>query len=113
MSLRSDFRNKQGWLTKQGGSIKTWKRRLFLLHENVLYYYKNEDAKAPKGCIQLTKHVHLEKVVRSNKDKSYRAPEPFSFKIQTDFRTYWMCDKDEKQIDEWINCIQASLKVCC
>lgn len=32
---------KKGWMTKQGGRIKTWKRRWFILSDNVLYYFKN------------------------------------------------------------------------
>ena len=31
---------KDGWLTKQGGSIKTWKKRYFILKDNILYYFK-------------------------------------------------------------------------
>lgn len=32
----------QGWLSKEGGSIKTWKRRYFVLKDGVLAYYKTE-----------------------------------------------------------------------
>eukprot|EP01103_Thecamoeba_quadrilineata_P008330 TRINITY_DN18098_c0_g1_i1.p1 TRINITY_DN18098_c0_g1~~TRINITY_DN18098_c0_g1_i1.p1 ORF type:complete len:462 (+),score=61.43 TRINITY_DN18098_c0_g1_i1:166-1551(+) len=31
---------KSGWLTKQGGSISTWKRRWFILKDDKLYYFK-------------------------------------------------------------------------
>jgi cytohesin len=33
---------KSGWLTKQGGRVKTWKRRWFILSGNVLYYFKEK-----------------------------------------------------------------------
>ena len=33
---------KNGWLTKQGGRIKTWKRRWFILSGNCLYYFKEK-----------------------------------------------------------------------
>ena len=34
---------KEGWLTKQGGSIKTWKKRFFVLETTKLAYYKEEE----------------------------------------------------------------------
>lgn len=33
---------KMGWMTKQGGRIKTWKRRWFILSDKVLYYFKEK-----------------------------------------------------------------------
>lgn len=32
--------DQDGYLTKQGGSIRTWKRRYFILKDRTLYYYK-------------------------------------------------------------------------
>ena len=34
--------DKDGWCTKQGGSIKTWKRRWFVLKEKRLWYFKGK-----------------------------------------------------------------------
>lgn len=31
---------KEGYLTKEGGSFKSWKRRYFILKEGTLSYYK-------------------------------------------------------------------------
>jgi PH domain len=31
---------KEGWLNKQGGSIKTWKRRYFVLRRDTVLYYR-------------------------------------------------------------------------
>ena len=36
---------REGWLLKQGGRIKTWKRRYTILSGNVLYYFNS-----PKVC---------------------------------------------------------------
>lgn len=36
---------KKGWMTKQGGQIKTWKRRWFVLDNNCLYYFKTPQAR--------------------------------------------------------------------
>lgn len=33
---------KSGYLEKEGGSIKTWKKRFFILHDNYLFYFEDE-----------------------------------------------------------------------
>lgn len=44
-------------MTKQGGSIKTWRRRWFFLEDGTLTYYKSpskfDAGKAPLGVISL------------------------------------------------------------
>lgn len=37
-----------------GGSGGKWKKRYFVLDESTLRYYKNEDSKKEKGCIELS-----------------------------------------------------------
>lgn len=36
---------KEGWLTKQGGRYKSWKKRYFALRESRLVYYKDNKKK--------------------------------------------------------------------
>ena len=43
----------KGWMTKQGGRVKTWKRRWFVLSNNVVYYFKQPEDKEPLGIIPL------------------------------------------------------------
>eukprot|EP00033_Pygsuia_biforma_P001798 GCRY01002010.1.p1 GENE.GCRY01002010.1~~GCRY01002010.1.p1 ORF type:complete len:439 (+),score=97.56 GCRY01002010.1:222-1538(+) len=43
----------KGFLKKQGGRVKTWKTRWFLLTGNVLYYFKSPDDEEPCGIIPL------------------------------------------------------------
>jgi len=44
---------RKGWLTKQGGRIKTWKRRWFILSDNCLFYFKTPSDVEPCGIIPL------------------------------------------------------------
>jgi len=44
---------KEGWLMKQGGRVKNWKRRWFILNDNCLYYFQYTTDKEPKGIIPL------------------------------------------------------------
>lgn len=46
---------KEGYLSKVGGRIKTWKRRYFILLPDRLDYYKKKGDREPKGSIPLTK----------------------------------------------------------
>ena len=41
---------KMGWMTKQGGRIKTWKKRWFILSDHVLYYFKEKQEETSKAC---------------------------------------------------------------
>uniref|UniRef100_A0A8D2ME87 Cytohesin 4 n=2 Tax=Passerellidae TaxID=1729112 RepID=A0A8D2ME87_ZONAL len=45
--------NREGWLVKLGGRVKTWKRRWFILTDNCLYYFEYTTDKEPRGIIPL------------------------------------------------------------
>eukprot|EP01133_Synstelium_polycarpum_P020003 gene20003-23968_t len=47
------YTEKKGWLTKQGGRIKTWKKRWFKLTANCLLYFKTPQDLEPCGIIPL------------------------------------------------------------
>ncbi|KAL7669433.1 hypothetical protein ACOME3_010087 [Neoechinorhynchus agilis] len=53
--LRTVFASpeKSGMLYKQGGNIRTWKRRFFVLQNCCLYYFENETDRQPKGIVPL------------------------------------------------------------
>jgi len=57
---------KEGWLFKQGGRVKTWKKRYVILSGNVLYYFKSPKDKEPLGFVPLENiEVHLPKDPKS------------------------------------------------
>ena len=43
----------QGYLTKEGGKHKSWRKRWFILADNCLYYFKSPSDKEPLGIIPL------------------------------------------------------------
>ncbi|XP_062874480.1 cytohesin-1-like [Trichomycterus rosablanca] len=45
--------DREGWLLKEGGGVKTWKRRWFILTNSCLYYFQYTTDKEPKGIIPL------------------------------------------------------------
>lgn len=42
-----------GWMWKEGGVVKSWKRRLFVLYESEIEYYARATDEKPKGVISL------------------------------------------------------------
>lgn len=45
--------DREGWLWKQGGRYKGWKRRWFILNDKCLYYFEYTTDKEPRGIIPL------------------------------------------------------------
>lgn len=41
--------DREGWLLKQGGRYKNWKRRWFILNDKCLYYFEYTTDKEPRG----------------------------------------------------------------
>ncbi|GAA6069243.1 rho GTPase-activating protein 24 isoform X1 [Tachysurus ichikawai] len=44
---------RHGWLRKQGGFVKTWHSRWFVLRGEQLYYYKDEDESKALSLLRL------------------------------------------------------------
>eukprot|EP00727_Mastigamoeba_balamuthi_P008354 m51a1_g4140 putative ankyrin repeat-containing protein (800) ;mRNA; f:215536-218378 len=53
ITMDVDTGEKNGWLTKQGGRIKTWRRRWFVLKGNSLSYFRTPQDHEPLGVIIL------------------------------------------------------------
>ncbi|XP_071953156.1 rho GTPase-activating protein 24-like isoform X2 [Antedon mediterranea] len=100
----------QGWLKKQGGVIKTWQRRFFILVNDHLYYYQREDDQRHLGAIPLKgnkvfKHAH-------NPDD----PNKFLFEISNgeghtgrlagNHDTFLLLASTQIDMDKWIQEIQ-------
>ncbi|KAJ3446323.1 cytohesin 4a-related [Anaeramoeba flamelloides] len=61
---------KTGWLVKQGGRVKTWKKRWFLLSYNRIYYFKQEKDIDPCGIIPL-EEVEVKKIQSKSKKRKF------------------------------------------
>ena len=54
MVIKCNFASdKRGFLTKEGGKHKSWKKRYFVLTDNCLYYFVKESDNEPKGIVPL------------------------------------------------------------
>ena len=111
---------KAGYLTKQGGSWKNWKRRYFVLQNKHLFYFHNEqEAKKvnllPLGVIPLTSFFSVIKCkppsgAAGSLGKIFRGMSSnsgtYMFKIETVHRSWsFYADTVEDQLD-WIRILE-------
>ncbi|KAJ8001633.1 hypothetical protein DPEC_G00171500 [Dallia pectoralis] len=114
--------NREGWLFKLGGRVKTWKRRWFILTDNCLYYFEYTIDKEPKGIIPL-ENLCVKQTAYSRKPYCLELYNPKSqgqkikaCKTETDGRvvegkhqSYMLCASTADERDSWIESIRASI----
>jgi len=92
----------EGWATKQGGFIKTWKKRWFVLIKDVLHYYVGP-GKAEKGKIRITPQCDVKTAPECKKQPA--------MKIITPSRTYLIVTENIDQAKEWVKMIGDVIRV--
>jgi len=88
---------KCGYLTKEGGGIKTWKRRWMVLENGEIKYSKSENAPV-LGTISLENAGAIQAMVYKGKKHC--------FSIETPQRTFFLFADSEARKDQWIECIK-------
>ncbi|KAL6061765.1 Rho GTPase-activating protein 25 [Balamuthia mandrillaris] len=89
--------DKKGYLTKQGGVVKSWRRRYCILKGNRLYYFKDRNDTSPQGVIMLDEAQVATAGPVTKK--------PNSFEIRAQNRVYYMFTDTTKQREEWMTAI--------
>ncbi|XP_071999036.1 ventricular zone-expressed PH domain-containing protein homolog 1 isoform X1 [Engystomops pustulosus] len=86
--------------------IKRWKTRYFTLAGNQLLFRKGKCKDDPDDCpIELSKVQSVKAVAKKRRDRSL----PRAFEIFTDNKTYVFKAKDEKNAEEWLQCISVAV----
>jgi hypothetical protein len=85
--------NKRGFLVKEGGSWKSWKKRYFVLKDGQLHY-SQKPSKGSLGTIDLRTAKRIEPVEYKKKD--------FCFSMETPTRTWYMCAESEAERTSWV-----------
>ncbi|NXG79728.1 MELT protein, partial [Baryphthengus martii] len=86
--------------------IKRWKTRYFTLAGNQLLFRKGKSKDDPDDCpIELSKVQSVKVVPKKRRDRSL----PRAFEIFTDSKTYVFKAKDEKNAEEWLQCINVAV----
>ncbi|TNN35140.1 Cytohesin-4 [Liparis tanakae] len=114
--------DREGWLLKLGGRVKTWKRRWFILTDNCLYYFEFTTDKEPRGIIPL-ENLCVREVPYPRKpfclelyNPNSRGQKIKACKTETDGRvvegkhqSYAICAGGAEERDSWIEAIRASI----
>jgi serine/threonine protein kinase len=87
---------KQGWLTKQGGSIKTWKKRWCVLKSGGLFYSKSQEG-PHLGVINLTNCGKIHAVANKGKKNC--------FEVETPERVWFLFAETESERDSWVEAL--------
>jgi len=95
--------DKEGWLIKQGGKIKTWKKRWFVLKGDTLYYFKTQKDAEQTGEIKLLSTSSCNPEPGQSKKGKYR------FSIGTPNRVYMIVDETEKGMQQWVDVISKTI----
>uniref|UniRef100_A0A5F9CXC0 Dual adapter for phosphotyrosine and 3-phosphotyrosine and 3-phosphoinositide n=1 Tax=Oryctolagus cuniculus TaxID=9986 RepID=A0A5F9CXC0_RABIT len=92
---------KEGYLTKQGGLVKTWKTRWFTLHRNELKYFKDQMSSDPIRILDLKECSAVQ--------FDYSQERVNCFCLVFPFRTFYLCAKTGVEADEWIKILRWKL----
>ncbi|XP_067088329.1 cytohesin-2-like isoform X1 [Osmerus mordax] len=114
--------DREGWLLKLGGRVKTWKRRWFILTDNCLYYFEFTTDKEPRGIIPLenlcVREMHcprkpycLELFNPNSRGQKIKAckTETDGRVVQGKHQSYSICAASAVERDSWIEAIRASI----
>jgi hypothetical protein len=82
-----------GYMTKEGSGVKSWRRRLFVLHGQALYYFVTDEDLEPKGRLDLTPLT----TVRNEDGKKQRN----CFSVTIAKRTLYVYTDEDYERDEW------------
>jgi len=93
--------DKQGFLTKEGGSYKSWKKRWCVLKNGALHYSKSQNS-SDLGIIKLEGATNI-KACDYKKKKAI-------FQIETSERVYYLQADSDKERDSWVELINSSIK---
>jgi len=88
-------------MTKQGGAVKTWKKRYFILKDKTLYYYKTPKDQVFTGKIDIEMHSDVKE------DPGKKKPNLISLK--TSNRVFSMYPDTAQEMKEWLDAINKTI----
>jgi len=94
--------DKAGFLVKEGGKFKTWKKRWFVLKNNVIYYSKQQNT-GELGIIKLQGVTDEQVHICTRKKKK------FCFEVETPTRVYFLQAETEAEMNKWMEAVKQSI----
>uniref|UniRef100_F6S301 Cytohesin 4 n=1 Tax=Xenopus tropicalis TaxID=8364 RepID=F6S301_XENTR len=110
---------REGWLLKTGGRVKTWKKRWFILKDNCLYYFECITDKEPLGIIPL-ENLSVEIVEDSKKPNCFdlhgKGQTIKACKthgdgrmVQGNHQSYHLSAPSQEERDTWVESLRSSI----
>uniref|UniRef100_A0A8B9YQ94 Cytohesin 3 n=1 Tax=Bos mutus grunniens TaxID=30521 RepID=A0A8B9YQ94_BOSMU len=90
--------DREGWLLKLGGRVKTWKRRWFILTDNCLYYFEYTT-----NCFELYNPSHKGQVIKACKTEADGRV------VEGNHVVYRISAPSPEEKEEWMKSIRASI----
>uniref|UniRef100_A0A8C6M3X3 Cytohesin 3 n=1 Tax=Nothobranchius furzeri TaxID=105023 RepID=A0A8C6M3X3_NOTFU len=87
--------DREGWLLKLGGRVKTWKRRWFILTDNCLYYFEYTT-----NCFELYNPSHKGQVIKACKTEADGRV------VEGNHVVYRISAPTQEEKEEWIKSIK-------
>eukprot|EP00041_Stephanoeca_diplocostata_P019685 m.428095 g.428095 ORF g.428095 m.428095 type:complete len:635 (-) comp21369_c0_seq2:252-2156(-) len=97
---------KTGFLFKQGGGFKTWKKRFFVLTSSAIAYYTDQT----RHQAELKGGVLLEHIKDCKPAESFDTRKPYAISVETNDRRYLFQAKDNEEMASWIDAIKSAWK---
>uniref|UniRef100_A0A8C9SCJ0 Rho GTPase-activating protein 24 n=1 Tax=Scleropages formosus TaxID=113540 RepID=A0A8C9SCJ0_SCLFO len=98
-----------GWLRKQGGFVKTWHTRWFVLKGDQLYYYKDEDETKALGTIVLHGNrvtEHPNNGEEAGKFLFEVVPGGDRERMTANHETYLLMASSQNDMEDWVKTIR-------
>ncbi|XP_052265586.1 rho GTPase-activating protein 24-like isoform X1 [Dreissena polymorpha] len=119
---------KCGWLRKQGGMVKTWHRRWFVLNGDYLFYFQKEDDVRPLGMISLPGNkiiqhpanpedpdkfllelIPEEFAISRCRSLSYKSKTTPALKMAPNHETFLLSAATDEERQDWIRAIRRTM----
>ncbi|XP_071972178.1 rho GTPase-activating protein 24 isoform X3 [Engystomops pustulosus] len=100
---------KCGWLRKQGGFVKTWHTRWFVLKGDQLYYFKDEDEMKPLGTIFLPGNRVVEHPCNDESPGKFLfevVPGADRERMTANHETYLLMASTQNDMEDWVKSIR-------
>ncbi|XP_072277341.1 cytohesin-4 [Pyxicephalus adspersus] len=110
---------REGWLLKMGGRVKTWKKRWFILKDNCLYYFEYTTDKDPLGiiplenlCVELAedpKKPHCFDLHARGQTVKACKTQADGKKVQGNHQSYRLSASNEEERESWVQSLRSSI----
>lgn len=94
--------SKEGFMTKQGGFVKNWKRRYFVLWRYELRYFRRESDGSPVRTLDLRQCTEC--------CPDYSKGQPNCFRLVFQWRTFYFSCDSEAEMKAWMTLIHWKLE---